>query len=246
MNLLTSLLSLSVVGVQAAGSWSGTSMQGCLISTPDILPVPPSSIVDMSRAPIPVRTNLWIPIPRWLAGTWEADTQAYISCFEYKTRSSLIDQPVLISIRRISTRGLQIDALGQIWQHVDAPCLSMVEKTHYAEGSLLLDTQVIDSSPNSLTLRSRARVTRADKSTLKLIDEFFEETTTVYKRVRDGVIEVTFIVDDYDADGSPRTSSKSVSLELRIKPFQVVNRDQSGDLRRAFNEFQRNKQMAQP
>lgn len=189
-------------------------------------------------------TDKWIAIPEWLAGTWQANSQLLIYSYSYRQKASILDAPVSVAVHRVSTIGAQRDSSGQIWHFIGTPYERTVETKDYIECQQMENIVLSNCSQNTLTVRCSADVRHLDRSTNETLDHFFEETTTTYEPLQNDLIQVTFTVTDYDLQGRPKNSSKSVCTETRTKPFQTIDQDSRGNLHQLFVDFQkRNKSL---
>ena len=67
---------------------------------------------------------------------------------------------------------------------------------------------------------------------------FDEETVATYTYLSDGMIQVEFVIDDFDHDGRRLYSSRKACIEQRSRPFQTLDRDDDhGDLRQKFRSY---------
>ena len=252
MRFLPCICALSLVSALAATPVGAAPFDCNIISIPTVLPGSLNLPAKSAAARKPLsgtlddKGNKWMVIPSWLAGTWESRCQTYIYSYDYKEKANLIEQPLSISIRRESTRGLQKDARGQIWQYIETPYVRLTDKARSTTWELLLDMEPLQTSAKSLTVRCFSEIARISKSEDKVNDDYFEEVTTTYEPAGDGIVKVTCTEDRYDLDGSPRSSSKSVSTEHRTRPFQVIDRDERGDLHGLFLNFQKMKLLTSP
>lgn len=183
------------------------------------------------------RPDQWIPMPAWLAGTWQAKTQTFLDSYDCKTGRHLLEQPTTLQINRIRTIGTQQDDTGQIWHYAATPYVRNIETQTHTERQIIDQLVLLPSGTDKVMLCTTGRVTRWSKSSKELIDYFYERTLVAYYPVDEDTIKSELIVTDYDPDKQPLHSSHSVCLELRVKPFAVTNRDERGDLRSKFLRF---------
>lgn len=179
----------------------------------------------------------WIPMPAWLAGTWQAKTQTFLDSYDCKTGRHLLEQPTTLQINRIRTIGTQQDHTGQIWHYAATPYVRNIEAQSHTERQIIDQLVLLRSGTDQVMLCTTGRVTRWSKNSKELIDYFYERTLVAYSPVDENTIRSELIVTDFDSDKQPLHSSHSVCLELRVKPFAVTNRDERGDLRRLFLRF---------
>jgi hypothetical protein len=183
--------------------------------------------------------DLWMPVPNWLGGTWQASSEVVLYSYNYREQRNVVDEPMTLPINRISTIGAQRDSSGQIWHYTGAPYIRSIDTPNYIEHQQIDRLVLLNTSAHLVTTRCLATVTHVDRSTDETLDKFIEQTTTTYEPLSEGVLQVTFLVNDFDMHDRPRNSSKSVCTETRVKPFQPVDQDERGNLRYLFNQFEK-------
>ena len=221
---------------------------GLLVSSVSPLPLPSSILLVPGNATHPAKNRAvnndsvkdrWIPVPAWLGGTWRANSQIVLYSYNFQLKQYVVSSPTKIPIDRISTIGAQKEDNGQLWHYTAAPYLRVIETPAYIERQWIEHVSLSKNMPNLFSLRCLASVTHFDKKTFEVLDVFNEETVTSYEPLADGVIQVTFVVNDFDFLGHQRTASRSTCTEYRIKPFERVDMDKRGNLRRLFLDFLR-------
>lgn len=206
------------------------SFQPGLSSVPSHRPYLPDSIR---------RQVSWLPVPDWLAGTWQAKSQTVFSSYNFQLQRQVIDSPVIIPINRTSTIGVQRDGIGRIWHYVGQPYPRVSETPAFVEYQQIKQVSVLSTSDDEVAIETLAIVGHIDKNSKQVLDEFQEDTITHYTPVKEGLIHVTFTVTDYDMMGRLRSSSKSACDETRIKTFSPVDQDDRGNLREMLNNYLR-------
>ncbi|MBX9666265.1 MAG: hypothetical protein K2X93_01550 [Candidatus Obscuribacterales bacterium] len=186
-----------------------------------------------------VKSNKWIMIPDWLAGTWRANSEVVMEAYDLVHNQSLLTQPKTISIERTRTIGMQRDQRGRIWHFAGVPYTRVNNAGNIVE-SQKIESIVFQRITNSeVVVRSTATIVHFRKDTVDVSDMFREETVTTYTPVESGIIRVNFVIKDTRLeDNTPILYSEKMSLEKRIKPFTVVDYDsERGDLKMKFKQF---------
>lgn len=194
------------------------------------------------RLPVlPVPSENWMPVPNWLAGTWWADNEIILESRDYTgTREASPGNPrfpLQLSIKRTSVIGTQRDAGGQIWHLASAPYTRTTETASFIEKQQIQSVRLLERNPKMVKIATAAIVTRTSKDSDESFAIFKEDTTTTYQPVEDGIILVTFEINDSDLSGRQLSTSKALSVELRVKNFVTVDRDQRGDLKQEFRDY---------
>ncbi|MBY0551099.1 MAG: hypothetical protein K2W95_27720 [Candidatus Obscuribacterales bacterium] len=179
-----------------------------------------------------------MPVPAWLSGTWHAQSQLIVRAYDYREHKITILDPIKVAINRRSTIGSQTDSSGQVWHYLGCPYVRSIETPRYLERQLIEDIRLLSNKPDEVITQTHATISQRDKKTLELAAVFVEETTTTYRPAGKNLIEVSFLVVDYDVSGRPLKASKSYCIEQRIKPFRRVDADERGNLKKLFADFQ--------
>ncbi len=195
-----------------------------------------SAMIGSSNQAI-AQNNQWIPVPAWLAGTWQTRFQTFLETYDCKTGQQLLNEPTSLPVARQRTIGAQQDATGQIWHYAATPYVRNVETEAYFESQTIQKLSVLHSHSNLVSLNTLGVVSRWSRETQEKLDSFYESTVATYIPLNAGVIKTDLNVTDYDLDGKPLRASHSVCVERCIKPFVVIDRDERGDLREKFLRF---------
>lgn len=161
-----------------------------------------------------------IPIPPWLSGTWVARSEIILYSYNCVSQHTDIEQPVTISITRESSIGNSRDANGQIWHRVNGSYARTIATKAYIESQQIKRLQLVPSAVDELKVQCGALVTRLSPDGSEFIDSFWEETTTTYTPLQDGLIAVTFAISDFDLNGKPLKRSRAICVEKRVRPFR--------------------------
>lgn len=200
--------------------------------------VPPSNAIARE---LPGRNRIidqWIPVPDWLAGTWQASEETLLASYNCVTRTKLSGLPQKVQINRTSKIGAQRDNQGAIW-HAGGPYLRVIDTASYTEYQYLEKVMLMSTSPTSVIVGTSATVSRVSKYTNQVMDRFREETMTTYTPLEDGLIIADFFINDFDDQGNSLYSSRAMCTEQRIQPFSETDTDERGNLKLMFQEYLR-------
>ena len=192
--------------------------------------------------PVLRETSDWIPVPAWLAGTWEASSEVVLYSFDYRQQINVVGEPASVKIDRVSTVGTQRDSRGTIWHYTGVPYRRSVEAAGYVEYQDMQDLKLLRCSDDELKVHCRANVSRRKRDSGEVFDSFREDTITTYSQLQDGLVEVNFTITDFDAQNKPIHAARTVCTERRTKPFAEINNDDRGNLRDKFKTFMLNNQ----
>jgi hypothetical protein len=183
------------------------------------------------------QSNAWMLVPEWLAGTWQTQSELVLEAYDYAARRQLVQSPVLLKVERTSTIGSQKDCLGRVWHFCGTPYVRFNNRGQFDEYQTIQSLTSSSDQHGQLVINCRANVAHVNKTTGAVVERFQEITTTTYSPVDNNAILVNFEIMDYDQIGVPLLCSHKQSLETRIKPFELVDRDERGDLRQLFCRY---------
>ncbi|HEY9785946.1 MAG TPA: hypothetical protein V6D17_11130 [Candidatus Obscuribacterales bacterium] len=181
--------------------------------------------------------NQWIPVPQWLAGTWQARFQTFLDSYDCRSGRHSFEEPSTLQIARQRVIGAQQDEHGQIWHYGATPYVRNTETETYVESQTIEQLSLLSCDQNQVKIRTVGTVRRWCKTTRRLLDTFYERTVITYSPLNDGIIKADYTVTDFDTDGQPLHYSHSVCVERRIKPFMAVDHDERGNLKERFQQF---------
>lgn len=191
------------------------------------------------------RKHIWMRIPAWLAGTWQAKSEVVLHVYDYRQRADVVGEPVKLNIQRTSVIGMQADKLGRLWHCASIPYIRTIDIGQYVERHEMISVVPNEISDSKVVVTCVSFVSRIDRRNGELVSIFKEHTVTTYAPVHDGLIQVTFIINDYDMKNRPIFWSKKLCTEKRIKPFRIINQDdERGELKRSFRRFLLEQRMA--
>lgn len=226
------LLAASIILLQAVPAFA-FELSGPLVPAVPHVQAVPVPRLEQNRQ---TQMTYWVPIPDWLAGTWQAKKQTVLASYDHAGKTEMTAGPQEIEISRISKIGSQQDRNGCVW-HMGAPNTRVIETAQFTEYQKVFSLQLVASTPITVAVKARSEVTRVAKTNNEVLESFLEETHAVYTRLSDGLILSDYHVVDYDRQGNLLHSGRSMCTERRIKPFQVVDADARGDLRMKFQQF---------
>jgi|GEM_PF-3379172 hypothetical protein len=181
--------------------------------------------------------NYWIPVPAWLAGTWQTKFQTFLDSYDCTTGQQILTEPTSLKVARQRTIGAQQDATGQIWHYAATPYVRTSDTGSYIESQTIEQLTLLTSNPEQVRLCTVGKITRWSKSSRDNLGSFYERTVVTYTPMSEGVIKTDLNITDFDTDGKARLNSFSVCLERRVTPFAIINRDERGNLREKFLRF---------
>lgn len=197
---------------------------------------------DVSTPPTSQRFILWLPVPKWLAGTWIKQGDMTVSHTDLRTG---IATPMSVWTQNVQTTtwGNQIDAQGNIWHGYSIP----TEIDGMSNGRLvrfvMLNGQQEPSPPGHVVTRVRSVVFTTQGG--QLVDAFQQETLNDLTLLPSGELENHGFTRDFTKHGQPTREALLVSRFSKVRNFQIVETQDGVDLLRSLNDFLRSNNMSQ-
>lgn len=183
------------------------------------------------------QNNNWFPVPEWLAGTWEAKSELVVDAYDYRSHTHTIDSPTQIDLERQSVIGMQKDNVGRIWYYAGTPYVRRIETHDFDEYQQMERVSLVNGDSMEVTVNCLATVTRIAKSNNEIQQVYREETIATYYPLSADTLRARYVINDYDTQGRPISSSQAYCTQNRRKQFESVDCDERGDLRQEFQRF---------
>lgn len=187
------------------------------------------------RATVGQRNN-WIPVPAWLAGSWETKFQTFLDSYDCRSGKQLLKEPISLAVSKHRTTGFQQDASGQIWHDASTPYVLASETADYIEKQTVEQLDLLMMAAGQVKLRTVGKVERISKEDQGTIS-FYEVSTVSYSPIGEGLVKKDLTITDYDTNGKAVLHSISVCVERRVRSFAVVDHNEHGNLREKFLRF---------
>lgn len=180
----------------------------------------------------------WMQIPHWLGGTWQATSEMILQVFDFRQQQDVLGEPIRLSIQRTSVIGMQSDKFGRLWHCAGVPYTRTIEVGPYIERHEIVRVTPTECTESKVVVECVSFVTRIDRNSGDLLSAFREHSVTTYSPIRDGLIQVSFAINDYDMKNRPIFWSRKLCTEKRIKPFRIIDHDvERGELKMSFRRF---------
>lgn len=196
----------------------------------------------------PQPNDVWVKIPKWLAGTWRSLNT--LRTFNYDEKSGETDnssQIVQKTTREIF--GLQQDAAGDIWTLAinPNPTLSQERTKEGTEGNAgqvtVMDSFLISKNDYQVTGTDRATILataeeiRVNKANNKISTIENQKIVRKFSLLEDGLVTCLSEQTNFEPDGTPLSKQKFAVVLRRIEPFQNQDDLNAIKLKSSFEKF---------
>jgi len=201
----------------------------------------PGAQIDQSVELSP--NNLWVKLPKWLAGSWSARDETAVFSQDFRSGRTRTTQEVF-KAKQDFTYGQQVDKSGQVWHYVGVPYTSKSVRTNGEEIHEVKEKQFLKTTDEVVEFRAVATVLIVDNYSSSIQRTYQQESLTTYEPIADDRISMTASTKVFDAAGRPQTLQKNEAIIKRYKHFQTINQKDGKDLKALFREFMTAKGMA--
>jgi len=239
--LVCAVFALSAALPAAADDIPAHPLQGKIEHSETLQPAPrgmaEGAKFDESALPKLVSQNNWVPVPKWLAGTWQfkTETVTYIRSFDKKTYP---DVPFTLRNEFQKTIGYQRDKSGQIWDYVKAPYSYTTKLDGGLKGYERVDSVTIvsdDSEGYTRAVIGPDSVIDPESQQILLTQQ--KECFNRYTPMADDAIRLDGSTKVFSMQGNPKVLKISNMLAMRVKPFAPIDEKDGENLRQLFAEF---------
>lgn len=182
--------------------------------------------------------NNWLPIPKWLAGTWQfkSETVTHMNIINDKTRYPNV--PFVLRNEFQKTIGCQMDRTGQIWDYVKAPYSYTCKVDNDCIAYNRCENVAVVSSSNEEYIR---KVSGADAivepETQVILKTLQKECISRYTPMDESAVRVDGSTKIFDTRGNAKLLKISNMLGTRAKPFEPVDEKDGENLKKLFLDF---------
>jgi hypothetical protein len=194
----------------------------------------PGATFNLSAEHTP--NNLWIRIPRWLAGRWSVSLETTVFHEDYLSGRITTPQIEFHAKSRFSY-GHQRDSRGDVWHYLGTPYTSTTDVDDYTEFHQVASKNLVESNANTASLKTRVTVVRANKSTLLVVKTFQQESITKYTYISPGELFLQSSTKVFDASGEPTDEVQNEARVHRVAPFIPIESGDGRNYRELFRQF---------
>jgi hypothetical protein len=204
-------------------------------------PVPPSLMAgaqfDEQALPKLIPTNNWIPIPAWLAGTWQFKTENVTDMVNY-TKENYTKPPYTIRNETQKIFGQQQDKTGQIWHYLKVPYSYTTKLNHGILGyERIIGLEALSYNEEAVVLRLTGSDTQVNpKSHIVTSTDQAEDINHYSQLGKDGIV-ISGSAKHFDMNGQPTMDMTSNLMGRLLKPFAELDEQDGDNLKLLFAEF---------
>lgn len=234
MNRLSLILSTILAFQSAAPSSVAVTVGSLSLGTPSRYE---TTVPEPHDKPKESQINYWMPVPAWLAGTWETRYQTFLDSYDCRSGKQLLKEPTILRVSKHRVTGAQQDSSGQIWHYASTPYVRTSRTKEFCEKQTIEQLDLLSVSDEKVKVRTVGKVEQFSDQNSETRSSFYEVTIVTYSPIGEGLVKTDLTITDYDVDGKAILHSISVCIERRVRPFAVVDHDERGDLRGKFTRF---------
>jgi hypothetical protein len=224
----------------AADAETSRLLQGGVRHKEYLDPVPSALMAgakfDEETMPKLTPINNWIPVPAWLAGTWQFKSENVTAMEDY-TGADYKKPPYTIRNEGQKIFGQQKDKSGQIWHYLNAPYSYVAKLDHgrlgYERVTRLLVTVSSDYSALALKLTGTDTQVKNQRVTFTSQSEQFSRYTQAGK----DAIRLDGSARYFDMQGKATGQQTSYMMPQLSKPFEVIDEQDGKNLKQSFVDF---------
>jgi len=224
----------------AAPPESGLVLQGGVKHKEYLDPVDPSLMsgakFDEQNLPKLTSANNWIPIPSWLAGTWQFKNENVVGMVNY-TNEDYTKPPYTIRNEAQKVFGQQKDKSGQIWHYLKAPYSYVSKLNHGVLGyERITSNEALAYDDAPVVLKVVGTDTQVSKSHV-VVETGQAEDFNSYTPLGQGSINLHGSAKHFDMNGHPTMDMTSNMIAKLAKPFEVIDSQDGDNLKQLFADF---------
>jgi hypothetical protein len=187
--------------------------------------------------------NLWVKIPKWIAGSWSARDETAVFSQNFKTGVSHHMEETF-KAKQDFTYGQQIDKSGQVWHYLGVPYSSKSARSHAEEIHQVREKQFLKANDEEVEFRAVAAVLIVDNLSSRIERTYQQESLTSYKPIADDRISMTASTKVFDASGQAQSLQRNEAIIKRYRHFRPIDNQDGKDLKSLFRQYMMAKGMA--
>jgi len=193
---------------------------------------------DEQSLPKLVPKNLWVPIPKWLAGTWQFKSETCTHMNVIKDKVKYPPCPFVLRNEFQKTFGYQVDKNGQVWDYIRAPWAytSKVDNNCLAYNRCT-STKIVDDAEDNYTRSVVGDDSIVEPKSQLILITLQKECISRYTPMPPDAIRIDASTKVFDTNGDTKILKISNMMGAIAKPFEVINEKDGDDLKKLFAEY---------
>lgn len=198
----------------------------------------PGQIFDEANLPAGASgdTNNWYRIPKWLAGTWNKESQTNSYSLNYATKQEDTTSHTVVA-RGKGVWGTQTDIKGEIWEFNPAPYVDTVDGGSDTIVQLIRSTEPLDASEDVFVKSTVDTQLRVDKATGRIKSAQTAEQISTYTLDSPGVLKRETSSKIFAHDGKPVMLARSVAFETKVADYAPRDTIEGKNVKALFQEY---------
>lgn len=181
--------------------------------------------------------NLWVPIPKWLAGVWQTRTETQLSIRDLRFAFLSTNIPRSFARSDEWIFGMQTDKTGQIWHFINVPAYKkvMTGKTYEFRHELSKEFPYTDD--DKVVAKYRFTAFTVNIRSRKIMRVHQQESVMTFTPDGDGVVRMDGSVKMFEVQGTPRAISKNIVPLFKVKQYSPIPVYADIDMHKSFCEY---------
>ncbi len=179
--------------------------------------------------------NNWIPVPAWLAGTWQFKTENVTAMEDY-TGANYTKPPYTIRNEGQKIFGQQKDKSGQIWHYLKAPYSYVTKLDHGRIGyERVTGSEAVASDDSALELKLTGTDTQVKNQRVTFTSQ--SEQFSRYTQAGKDAIRLDGSSKYFNMQGKATGQQAAYMMPQLSKPFEVIDEQDGENLKQSFVDF---------
>lgn len=182
--------------------------------------------------------NNWVPIPTWLAGTWQfkSETVTHMNVIKASTRYPPV--PFVLRNEFEKTLGHQIDKSGQIWDYVKAPyAYTCKVDNNCLAYNRCMTVDIVTCSSDDYIRRVVGDDSIVEPQSQMILLTLQKECISRYSPLAADAIRIDGSTKVFDSRGNTKVLKISNMMGVKAKPFETIDEKDGENLKKLFAEY---------
>lgn len=193
---------------------------------------------DEPSLPTLVPKNNWVPIPKWLAGTWQFKSETVTHMNVINDETKYPPTPFVLRNEFQRTIGFQMDKSGQIWDYVKAPYSYTCKVDNDCMAyNRCMTVDTIENSPDLYISRVAGDDSVVEPTSQTILLTQQKECINRFSTMGDDALRIDSSTKIFDNRGNSKLLKISNMMGMRAKPFERIDEKDGDNLRQLFVEY---------
>lgn len=182
--------------------------------------------------------NNWVPIPKWLAGTWQFKSETVTHMNVIKDSTKYPPVPFVLRNEFEKTLGYQIDKSGQIWDYVKAPYAYTCKVDNDCLAyNRCMTVDIVTNTPDEYIRKVVGDDSIVEPKSQLILITLQKECISRYTPMASDAVRIDGSTKVFDTRGNTKLLKISNMMGARSKPFEAINEKDGDNLKQLFAEY---------